>query len=239
MPDLRVEPGDKALTGAGLCARRIDAEIGAPFAIWLLPVPYSIDPGLVACLDPGERARAARFADGFLHRRYLAAHGALRLLGETFVGLPAARQRYVANAFGKPCLAGEAEAHCSISYSAGWVLVAWSRAFAIGVDLEAVRPIEDAADLIACHCTAGEQARLAAAAMTDRDFLAVWVRKEACMKALGKGFAIAPSSFDCGAGSRPPSGCSIVEVEGKRVECGNYDLKGDLAVAWARLLLAG
>ncbi|WP_395334422.1 4'-phosphopantetheinyl transferase superfamily protein [Novosphingobium sp. BL-8H] len=231
-----------ALKRAGLAGRRIEA----PFPLWLVTVPDALDADLVACLDRAENARAHRFSTAFLSRRYLAAHGALRVLGEYYFGVPAARQRYVPNAFGKPCLHGIAGsvsgAQCSISYSRGAILVAWSADGDIGVDVETVRPIADAADLVTLHCTAAEQAALKAAGpLTDLGFLSVWVRKEACMKALGKGFACPPSSFDCGVGHGLGSGFGTcaVEIEGHHMDCGNYDLKGDLAVAWARLRLAG
>ncbi len=215
----------------------VGQQIAAPFPLWLVAVPDRLDPDLLALLTEDEHARAARFVGDRLQQRYLAAHGALRVLGECYFGVPAAEQEYRANAFGKPYLS-QSDAQCSISYSGAWVLVAWSRESEIGVDLEVVRHIEDADDLVAIHCTQAERRELgqsedggARRPLSDQAFLGVWTRKEACMKAMGKGFAIPPSSFDCGTGP----GISDVQIEGHRVECGNYDLKGDLAVAWARL----
>lgn len=217
----------------GIAAR----ELAAPFRMWLLPVPEVVDVRLIACLSFEERARAERFRRDDLRRRYMAAHGALRLLGEHCFGIAAAAQRYQANAFGKPQLVQNGAARCSISYSGNWALIACGWGEEIGVDLEVVRPVEDAADLIDLHCTARERKALTASSgrVCDRDFLNLWVRKEACMKAVGAGLAIAPSSFDCGV----ETGISTVEIVGKHVECGHDDLKGDLAVAWARLRRVG
>src|SRR5262249_53392049 len=154
-----------------------------------------VDAGLLALLTEAELARAGRFADALLQRRYLAAHGALRVLGECYFGVEAARQDYRPNGFGKPYLSGPDGAQCSISYSGGWILVAWSRESEIGVDLEIVRPIEDAGDLVALHCTQAEQRELgqrelaqgeeggAVRPLSDLAFLGLWTRKEACMKA--------------------------------------------------------
>lgn len=232
----------------GIEARELDA----PFRLWLLSVPEIVDSRLIACLSPEELDRADRFRLDRLRRRYLATHGALRLLGERCFGIPAAVQRFQTNAYGKPQLVQNPRARCSISYSGDRALVAWGDGAEIGVDLEVVRTIADAPDLMALHCTARERQVLEASGnpvsdrpvsdwpVSDWAFLTLWVRKEACMKAVGAGLAIAPSSFDCGvvSGFRSPRICEV-EIVGKRVECGHDDLKGDLAVAWARLRREG
>ncbi|TCM20813.1 4'-phosphopantetheinyl transferase [Novosphingobium sp. PhB165] len=224
---------DRALRGFGLAMEPITA----PFPLWLLSVPDIVDPRLAASLSDAERERAGRFLREPLRRRYIAAHGALRVLGECYFGVAAADQRYDPNDLGKPYLSGVPGAQCSISYSGQSALIAWSQEYEIGVDLEVVRPIEDADDLSVLHYTQDEQAGLRGpecgpgSPICDRAFLSVWVRKEACIKALGAGLSIAPSSFDCGVGP----GVRSVEIEGQFVECENYDLKDDLMVAWARL----
>lgn len=209
-------------------------QLSAPFWLWRIEVPRLIDPVVLACLSAQERVRAARFASAPLARRYAVAHGALRLLGERCFGVPAAHQRYVHNAYGKPILANLPQARCSLSYSGTNVLAAWSLDHEIGVDLECARPIADAADLADLHCTVRERQRLPrpGAAGYDRAFLALWVRKEACVKALGRGLGIAPSSFECDI----DPGKTIVHIHGSLVESHVCNLKDDLLVAWARCI---
>lgn len=206
----------------------------APFGLWRIEVPRLVDPGVLACLSAQERIRAARFASEPLARRYAVAHGALRLLGQRCFGIPAACQRYIHNAHGKPLLANLPQARCSLSYSGMNVLAAWSLDHDIGVDLECARPVADAADLAQLHCTARERQRLPqpGAAGYDRAFLALWVRKEACVKALGSGLGTAPSSFECDI----DPGTTIVEIDGSPVESHVCNLKDDLLVAWARCI---
>lgn len=208
--------------------------LSAPFGLWRIEVPRLVDPRVLACLSAQERIRAARFASEYLARRYAVAHGALRLLGERCFGVPAARQRYIHNAYGKPLLANLPQARCSLSYSGTNVLAAWSLDHEIGVDLECVRPIADAADLAVLHCTARERQRLPppGAAGYDRAFLALWARKEACVKALGRGLGIAPSSFECDI----DPGTALVHIDGSLVESHVCNLKDDLLVAWARCI---
>lgn len=214
----------------GLAAVRLSA----PFGLWRITVPARVDPRLAASLSDEEQARAARFRFPELANRYRVAHGALRLLGEYWTGIPAARQSYEANAHGKPLLTNAPEAKCSLSYSGESIVVGWSWNHDIGVDAERLRPIAEAAELADLHCTARERQRLSDkdASSYSRAFLTVWVRKEACVKALGRGLAIAPSSFDCDV----DPGSALVEIDGSPVESHVYDLKDDLLVAWARCI---
>ena len=64
--------------------------------------------------------------------------------------------------------------------------------------------MRDVSALAAMNFTRAEQAELAMAPqdMRDRMFLSGWTRKEACLKALGSGLSIAPSTFECGLAAR-------------------------------------
>jgi len=213
------------------------ARLPAPFGLWRMSISPDGDrraeARLMACLSVEERARAARFRNDILARRYGIAHAALRIIGERCFGIPAASQCYEPNAHGKPLLRNLPEARCSLSYSGNSMLIAWSLDHEIGVDLERVRPIADAADLAELHCTASERQRLPKPGSTgyDQAFLALWVRKEACVKALGRGLDIPPSSFDCDVDPK-----AFVEIGGSFIESYIYDLKDDLLVSWARCI---
>ena len=209
-------------------------QLPAPFPLWRIAAPNAISPQLLALLSEEERGRAARFHTDPLRHRYCAAHGALRLLGEIYAGVAAKDQRFERNAWGKPRLAGFATTQCSISYSGDSALIAWTTGPEIGVDLEMVRPIEDASDLMTLHYTPGEQTEVLRQGRDpsafDRSFLIVWVRKEACAKALGKGLGIALSSFDCGVGP----GMRTIEIDGRLVDTNVMNINGRLIAAWAR-----
>ncbi|GFE73917.1 hypothetical protein NTCA1_15660 [Novosphingobium sp. TCA1] len=209
-------------------------KLPAPFDLWRIDVSPQDDQRLMACLSGEEHARAAKFRTEALARRYRTAHAALRILGERRCGIPAAQQVYHTNAFGKPCLANVSQAHCSLSYSGESVLVGWSLDHEIGIDLERVRVLDDAAELADLHYTARERAALPCPGSRhySRAFLTLWVRKEACVKALGQGLNIAPSSFDCDVDPR----LALAEIDGSSVESDVYDLKDGILVAWARII---
>lgn len=182
------------------------AASAAQFPVWLIDGSVSGGEKLAYLLAPAERARAERFHSPTFRRRYIVAHAALRLLGEAYFDLPAALQVYRANKFGKPCLAEMPDLHCNISYGGEHAVVAWCNAAEIGIDIEPVRPIDDAIDLIQLHYTVSEQAKVMSVqqdlAAFSRAFLTVWVRKEACVKALGHGLSVPLTSIECGATER-------------------------------------
>lgn len=206
----------------------------APFPMWLVSLRQTPSAALLGLLSEGERARADRFRTQRLRNRYVAAHAAVRLLGERRHGIPAASQRFECNAFGKPHLAGVADAQCSISYSGDHALVALARGAEIGVDIEALRPIDDAAELMVIHYTAGEQAALRQmlemGEALDRAFLTVWVRKEACVKALERGLDIPLTTVECGVGS----GMTTVRFGDRDIHTGVIHAPCDHIIAWAQ-----
>jgi 4'-phosphopantetheinyl transferase len=149
-------------------------------------------------LDAGERARAAAFAFERDRRRYVAAHLALRRILAAATGTTPEALRFEAGRWGKPRLAGIADAPAfSLSHSGAVGLVAVADGpTPIGVDVEAIRPVErPIADLVAAP---EERAFLDAApdeAAWTRRFVRLWTLKEAVVKALGTGLALPLPSF--------------------------------------------
>lgn len=146
---------------------------------------------LSALLSPEERARAASFRGPLLQRRYVAAHAALRSILGRKLGRPPASLRLLADVHGKPALADAADLHFNLSHSDGLALIAVGNA-PLGVDVEAQRPMPDAADIAAITCSAGERALLSTAGAADyqQRFFQIWTRKEAYAKARGLGLAL-------------------------------------------------
>lgn len=205
--------------------------IAAPFPIWLIDVKGPPHRSILQVLSPDEHDRAGRFTRDSLRHRYQAAHGALRMIVECATGIAARRQTYLPDGHGKPILQEAAHVDCSISYSGPFALVAWASGARIGVDLEVERTIGDSPELAAMYYTEDEVADLArrTAGKPDHAFLTVWVRKEACSKALGKGLSIPPASFECGVGC----GERDVFIENEIVRSSVLNPKDGLLASWA------
>jgi 4'-phosphopantetheinyl transferase len=169
---------------------------GVDLRLWLVDLDADEGAPDGSPLPDAVLQRAARFARDVDRRRYLASHRALRrLLGTHAFD--------IAGGHGKPALAHGP--HFNLSRRDGWAAVASSRSHEVGVDVETLRRIDDARELAALHFSPREREAVAhdGNKPASRAFLRVWTRKEACMKAVGLGLALPPSSFECGAQADP------------------------------------
>lgn len=191
--------------------------------LWLCPLHEAPTEAQQGWLDTAELARAARFVYDIRRRRYLAAHVALRgLLGAALEQAPQLL-RIEPDANDKPQLVGHAGWQFNLSDSDDWALVGLQQDVPVGVDLEVRRTLSDARALAERLYTPAERAAvldLPEGPGREAVFLRVWTRKEACLKAVGLGLRLAPSSFEAGAQEGPvvahlatPAGTMAVEVE--------------------------
>ena len=171
--------------GGGLAAQGIDLRL---WRIDLDAATFEDDTP-----SPAEFQRAARFVRAGEGRRYLASHAALRhLLG--------VRDGWISGDNGKPALVSPPP-YFNLSRRGGVAVIGLSHTHEIGVDVEPLQPMADASELAQLHFTPRERDEVARAggAARDQAFLRCWTRKEACMKATGRGLWLAPSTFECGA----------------------------------------
>ncbi len=169
--------------------------------MWLIDAANSREPEAARLISAEERARAARFLRPALGARYIAAHAALRTLLAQRLGVRPDALDFARNAFGKPSLPDCPDLAFNLSYSGRYALIGVAQGSAIGVDIEAVRVIEDADDLMPLHYTASEQGYVRDAGREGRSaeaFLRIWTRKEACVKALGCGLTMPLNQVECG-----------------------------------------
>ncbi len=108
---------------------------------------------------------------------------------------------FAAGVDGKPQLAGAAAASglCfNLSHSAAWGLVGWSWRRDIGVDVEVWRAMRDAAALVRRYFSPAEITswEVLPQELREQAFFNLWTRKEAYVKALGRGLSLPLHSFD-------------------------------------------
>ncbi len=177
------------------CARAI--------AVWQVDLNAQPSTSESACLSAAEWQRAHRFVFERDRLRFIAAHTALRhILGEHLHQAPAALG-FTEGPHGKPSVIShdkqQPSYHFNLSHSADVAWVGLSRELELGIDVEAPRAVSDAIALAQRHYTPTEQAVVQAAPDQNHAFFICWTRKEACLKAIGSGFSVAPESFECGA----------------------------------------
>jgi len=146
---------------------------------------------LDACLSSDERERARRFRFEHDRRRFVAAHALLRGLLARELGVAAAGVPIVADRFGKPRLAAATGAGLAfnMSHTGGRALYALARDVELGVDAEALKPLAHMPRLARDVFSPDELAEWEALPEAQRvlGFFGGWTRKEAVVKALGRG----------------------------------------------------
>ena len=170
---------------------------------------------LFELLSPVERSRAARFHNERDRRRFVVARGTLRTLLGDHAGLAPERVPITTQPGGKPVLAVSDSIHFNVSHCGELALFAIADR-EIGIDLERLNQTNDIAR-VAAHFFAPEES--AAFERLDeperaRFFFRTWVRKEAYLKASGKGFAIDPAKVRISEFSR--EGITVEDENGAR-----------------------
>jgi 4'-phosphopantetheinyl transferase len=149
-------------------------------------------------LSPDEMERARRFRFPALFERFVADHGRLRLLLAAYLEADPQRLEFVFNEQGKPRLSGpDCRLRFNMSHTRGLTMIAVCLDAELGIDVEAMRPVEDRDDIAARHFSPMENRTLQAEPESDRDaaFLRCWTRKEAYVKARGEGLSLPLDRF--------------------------------------------
>jgi len=215
----------------------LPSRAGSDLALWLIDL--DADPGSWdgALLSNGERERAQRFRFEVHARRYRASHIALRLILAQATGTHPAALQFTEGLHGKPRLTDTAGPRFNMSHSAGWALVGLCPGHAIGVDIELITPMDDAAALAARNFTATENLHFRHTPPDQRleAFFRGWTRKEACLKALGSGLSIEPHTFEAGLGKHEQATFITVQGQPCAMHVASLDLPMPGLAAVARL----
>ncbi|MFD0737890.1 4'-phosphopantetheinyl transferase family protein [Lysobacter koreensis] len=149
-----------------------------------------------ALLDAAETARVQRRRDPAQRDALALAYAWHRLLLARLLGLDPADVPLQRDARGCPRLAGDL-AHTSLSHADGVVAVAMTTSGPVGVDIELATRAAVMAEIARCVCHRSESEHFAALMGPARAtaFLALWVRKEAVLKAAGVGLEVAMETF--------------------------------------------
>jgi 4'-phosphopantetheinyl transferase len=149
---------------------------------------------LKTLLSDDELARAERFYFARHHDAFIAARAGLRKALSGYLEVPPESIAFRYGDAGKPELpnqpAGElagGELAFNLSHSGDWAVSAIARRGPLGIDIERVRPMNDAAGLARRYFAPAEVAAWQTLAADEQlpAFFRCWTRKEAYLKALG------------------------------------------------------
>ena len=198
--------------------------------VWLACLDSSFRslPQLGDSLSLDERRRAARFHFERDRRRFVAGRGVLRaILGEYLETEP----KQIAFGYGpngKPSLAPAVglRLRFNVSHSQNLALFAITKVGAVGIDLEAIRPIADAEQIALSLFSPWENECLQTLPEVERleGFFNCWTRKEAYVKARGEGLSRALDDFDVTL--TPGDPVRLVSVRGDPSQPSRWSLSG-------------
>lgn len=162
-----------------------------------LPVDKAM---LDTCLHEEEKARAARFIHPQHGEAFRRVRGMLRVLLASYLEAAPSSLHFEYAEHGKPALQAHTGLQFNLSHSGDMAAYAVRRDAEVGVDIEYMRPQRDLAGMIRHVASTAEQSELAALAEALRPaaFYRLWTRKEAFIKACGRGLGMGLGSIHIG-----------------------------------------
>jgi 4'-phosphopantetheinyl transferase len=156
---------------------------------------------LARWLSAGERQRADRYVLERDRRRFIVARARLRQLLAARLSTRPQLVELVYGEHGKPALApqsGDTDWRFSVSHSDELAVFAFTRGQDVGIDIEAMREVPDADAIVFGFFSPRERQAYLALGPEQKTlgFYNGWTRKEALLKALGRGLSGALDDFD-------------------------------------------
>ena len=152
-------------------------------------------------LSDNEHAHALRFAFEKDRRRWVIAHGVLRRLLSRYLLVETGYIQFSSNPYGKPAVSSPPRGerlHFNMAHSVDLALYAFSYNQPVGIDVEYMREDVEFEPLARSYFSAREYATLQTlpTQLQQEAFFLCWTRKEAYLKAKGKGLSIPLTTFD-------------------------------------------
>jgi 4'-phosphopantetheinyl transferase len=162
-------------------------------------------PSALTLLDAAENLRMRRKRNPGDREMLVLAYAMHRMLLGHALGMNPATVPLWRDAAGCPRV-GDNLVHTSLSHAGDWIALAISRVGPLGVDIEPLSRMDMLLEMADATCAPSERPELEALAADQRKraLLALWVRKEALLKAAGTGLSVEMSSFAAPEGPVPP-----------------------------------
>ena len=203
--------------------------------VWRLALdqPENVVTEFRRTLDADELERAARFHFEKHRRHFVVGRGGLRAVLSRYVEVRPEELRFSYGAFGKPALVGDG-LRFNMSHSHGLALFAVAADREIGVDVEHVRADFATEEIARRFFSRVEVAGFNALPQEEQvaAFFRCWTRKEAYIKAIGRGLSEPLDAFDVTLAPHEAPG--LLRAEGQDVSrwsMFNIDAGDDYAAA--------
>ena len=183
----------------------------------------------IKILSAGEREKAGRFRFERHHRRYIVSHAMLRIiLGRFYLNIDPRKLEFGHGDHGKPHVANhipERKLYFNMATSHELALYGLTRDHEIGIDVEFQRELRDAEEIAAHYFASGEIAALRSLPGDTKPegFYNCWTRKEAFIKAVGKGLSFPLDQFEVSLS--PGESPRIISIKGDVAQAKHWTLE--------------
>ena len=178
-------------------------------------------------LSAEETKRAAGFRFERDRKRYIARRAFLRMILGYYLDCEPRHINFSYGPYGKPRVQDDISStgiHFNLSHSNGLALFAVTRDVEIGIDLEMIKPLSDLEGIVTNFFSPSEIAEFYNVAEKERlfAFYNCWTRKEAFIKAIGKGLTYDLSEFDVSLAPDKPA--RILSISGNTEQAACWSL---------------
>ncbi|MFD2933953.1 4'-phosphopantetheinyl transferase family protein [Spirosoma flavum] len=141
---------------------------------------------LKSVLQPDEIHRSQRYYREEDRQRFLYTRSILRVLSGSYTNQAPEQIRFTTGMNKKPELVGDSGWRINVSHSGKWILLTIGKV-SVGIDVEKNDPKFSFRDMLSTSFSRGEQDYIEAGVDAQLRFYQLWTRKEALIKATGKG----------------------------------------------------
>ena len=150
-------------------------------------------------LTEDERIRAGEYYFEKDRRIFIISRGYLRIILADYLDASPEDLVFHVNRYGKPFLTEDIgkPLRFNLAHSGDWIVYAFAMGSDIGIDIEKIRALEDQDKIIHRFFSDSEKAAFAGISPSQKEaaFFTCWARKEAFIKAKGKGLSCPLDSF--------------------------------------------
>lgn len=197
--------------------------------VWRIPLECSefteLDPKWLQLLSTEEYERGSRLVKSVLRQRFWLAHAIVRLILARYDGVATAELRFYTGEHGKPYLL-DSTLQFNLSHSHDQMLLAVARDIELGADIEYMRQTIEVEDLAQRFFSPIEVSSLRKVTPAERKlgFYRLWSRKEAYIKAIGKGLSYPLHNFSVSL--EDTEGNCLLAIENDAEEAKKWSLLG-------------
>lgn len=165
-------------------------------------------------LSAEEKTRVERYHQNKDKIRFTIGRGMLRFILAAYLNVSPSSLAFSKSQYNKPILEGPDDLHFNASYAEDLILIGVANE-PIGVDIEYINRSLNYKELVGEVFTQTEKSLISSSLKGREEFFKLWTRKEALLKAVGRGLGDDLKNFSCLDGTQTGTGLAILDNDWK------------------------